>query len=99
MALGEQGKAVQQYKEAIDDLPDFPEAHFNLAAALGAGRYRWRTASLRRLKVRPNYVKALNNLGMLFFNQGDFTAAAQEFQKALMSIPIMRWHRTISASP
>ena len=74
---------MRQYEQAVHDFPSFPEAHFNLAAALSAkgnideARRHYESA----IEARPDYVKALNNLGMLLFNQARFTAAETQFRR------------------
>jgi tetratricopeptide (TPR) repeat protein len=82
---GDRDKAVEQYKLALADFPDFPEAHYNLAVVLSdrgqidEAERHYRAA----LKVRPNHLKVRNNLGSLLYSRGDYPAAAEQFQKAI----------------
>lgn len=84
-SLGDPDAAITQLREAIDQDPYLPEAHYDLATLLLAqssvqeGLSHLYTA----LELRPHYVEALRLLGNTQVRQGDVSAAAESWSKAM----------------
>ncbi len=87
--------AIAEYEEALRIAPNYPEAHFNLGAALimsrdpsvvGQAIAEYQTA----IRLRPGYAEAHNNLGnALARTPGRMDEAMAEFRTALRIRPEM----------
>lgn len=77
------------YTEAINDIPRFFEAWFNLAVACaGAGRPGDAVAAYERAaKLRPGAVEVQRNLGRVHLGQGRYEEALACFDEALRLTP------------
>ncbi len=78
-------KAVEQYKEAIADDPDFVNAHARLGIVYGLfGEHREAEAALRTaVNLRPDSAVLRNNLAFQLVLQRRWAAAERELRKAL----------------
>ena len=77
--------AVECYKQAFDIDPGFSEATLNLTTALKRQGYladakAWCELTL---EIRPDYVKALNELASLFHQMRETEKATQTYKRAL----------------
>lgn len=81
--------AQEQYERAIQLMPDFVHAHFNLARLLmKKGHTAEAVARLRRtIQIDPNHVAALNMLGMALGRQQKFTEAQSHLERAVRIDP------------
>src|SRR6266581_2126667 len=75
---GASDSAEQLYREAVAADPEFADAWCFLGIACKArGNLPSAIESYRHaLRLRPNYLEALNNLGNMLVTQGDFEEAA-----------------------
>jgi tetratricopeptide (TPR) repeat protein len=84
-------KALVNYQEAIDlGLQGSEEAHLNIANIYSSRLFQPTRAKyhlMLALKIRPNYVDALYNLGNLEEDSGDRAAAKAQFQRILSIDP------------
>ena len=83
--------ALENYQKAIDlGLQGSEEAHLNMANIYSSRLFQQNLAKnhlMVALKIRPNYVDALYNLGNLEEDSGDRTAAKLQFQRILSIDP------------
>jgi len=87
VALMDNGRlqpAVRKFREALDALPGFRDAHFNLGVAYHSlGRADSAVVSFERaLEADPAYAKAHYNLGIVYDRSGDLDRAEAEYRKA-----------------
>jgi len=84
-------KALVNYQKAIDlGLQGSEEAHLNIANIYSSRLFQptlAKTHLMLALKINPNYVEALYNLGNLEEDSGDRTAAKVQFQRILSIDP------------
>jgi predicted O-linked N-acetylglucosamine transferase (SPINDLY family) len=82
---GRAGHAIAHLMKAVEEAPDAPEHHCNLAAALSStGRYSEAIEQLSQaVQLRPNYPEALNNLGAALERLGRLDEAEQACRRAL----------------
>jgi Flp pilus assembly protein TadD len=82
-------EAQAQYEKAIQLMPDFTHAHFNLARLLM--RKKQSEAAVVELKktiqIDPNHVGALNMLGMALGRQQKFNEAQSHLERAVRLAP------------
>jgi protein O-GlcNAc transferase len=88
VALANQGRldeAIVSFRRAVQDKPDWAQAHLNLGIALQEhGRLDEAMASYRRaLELEPDFVEAYINLGNAFQDQGNLDDAVACFRRAL----------------
>ena len=91
-ALADQAKpaeAIQQYEQALQLKPDYPEALNNFGIALARqGKLAEAIQHYERvLQLRPGSAGTLNNLGAALAGQGKWAEAIQRFQQALQLNP------------
>jgi tetratricopeptide (TPR) repeat protein len=83
--------ALENYQKAINlGLQGSEEAHLNMANIYSSRLFQQslaKTHLMLALKIRPNYVDALYNLGNLEEDSGDRTAAKLQFQRILSIDP------------
>lgn len=81
--------AVPFYRTAIDLAPGEPDAHYNLAVALGRLDRPTEAASelVTVLRLDPGYAPAHDNLGVLLAQSGNFADAEKHFREALRLDP------------
>jgi Tfp pilus assembly protein PilF len=87
--LGRFREAIPVYRQAIEILPDQPEAYMNLGICLAeSGQHEEAAATFHKaLEIDPTYVKAYNNLAMLAMIRGDGTEAHRLLVQALEHEP------------
>lgn len=75
--------AIREYARAIELLPDFPQAHHNLAFDRGAtGDFEAEIAGyLEAIKLKPDYALAITNLITTYTDHGNLDAARQWQEK------------------
>ena len=84
--LGKVDESIKMYRESIRLDPDDADAHVNLAILLSTkGSYEEAHEHyMKALELRPEGAFAIaNDLGCLYFMQGMFTKASEEFQKSI----------------
>ena len=81
--------AEAEYRHALDLLPKFPAAHYNLGNdLLLRGNYSGAVKSFNRaLRLYPTDVWALNNRGLAYQKQGKIKKARRDFEEALRIEP------------
>jgi Flp pilus assembly protein TadD len=92
LAFAGQGKideAASAFLEAIRLRPDFPEAHYNLAVALGRlGRKEEAIPHFREaLRIPPRDADACNRIGVSLMRLGRTAEAVSRFREALRLSP------------
>lgn len=82
-------EAVPFYRKAIELAPAEPDAHYNLAVALGRlGRPTEAANELVTvLRLDPEFAPAHDNLGVLLAQSGNFADAEKHFREALRLDP------------
>ncbi len=85
---GDYPAAVSEF-EMVLKKNDNSDIRYNLALTLEMlGEYEKAVKQYRRaIKSNPKDVEALNNLGRLFYEKGDFTRAMEVFEKAVKIRP------------
>lgn len=83
------GRAIEQYRQAVDERPWLETAHFNLGTAyLRDGDMQAGEDALREaVRLDPDYGEALSNLGLLMAGQGRETEAVTFFTRAVDAEP------------
>ena len=108
MALGRAPEAIAHYHEAIRLQPEFPGAHYNLAAALAdLGRTSEAIAEYEEtLRLAPGNGQAHNNLGRLLELEGRPAEALAHYREAIRLLPDspvvqanLAWFRATCADP
>jgi protein O-GlcNAc transferase len=80
---------IEQMREQLIATPDDTKLLYELASALRVKRLPDESAETYRrlLRVDPTHLLALNNLGMIYKDQGDIAAAIAHFENACAVIP------------
>ncbi|MDA2931073.1 tetratricopeptide repeat protein, partial [Acidobacteria bacterium AH-259-O06] len=88
-ALGDLGAAEQSYRESVRLEPTSPDHHYNLGSVLAtARRYREALRSFQQArKLGSDTVELMNNLGILYMEQGQPDKARAEFERAVQADP------------
>jgi len=87
--LGRVREAAEQYEEALEDNPDYAEAHNNLANLVYEhgdstdAMRNWEEA----LRSNPNFAEAHLNLGSALVEAGEVREGIAHFEKALLIKP------------
>jgi Flp pilus assembly protein TadD len=86
---GDSAEAIDLYRQALATVPDYAEAHANLAhELLKAGNFAEAEQHLTQaLAERPNLASAHGDFGVLMAAKGQFEAARQQFERALAIAP------------
>ena len=88
-AEGEDDRAIEEYKKAIELNPKAERVLYNLGNVYS--RKGEVSAAIdaytRTVEINPSYAKAYNNLGSLYLNNGDYEKAKEEFLKAIKIEP------------
>ena len=86
---GDLKKAEQHYREAAAAAPGIAGIHFNLALVLTALDQREEAVKSYReaLRRRPDYLRALNNMGNLLCDLGRFSEAASILRQVIAIDP------------
>ena len=89
MNLGENGKALVHFQQAVRLRPDFAATHSNLGYVLRAlSRLEEAEACYRAaIRLQPDLVAALAGLGRVILEQGDTEQAVAAFREALRHEP------------
>ena len=87
--MGRIDEAEALYHRALEARPDYPDAHYNLAGALGSqGKLDEAIGHLRRaLDINPRRADAHHNLGVALGSQGKFDEALDHVREALKTRP------------
>lgn len=88
-ASGSGSEAIHAWKAALSEDPDQPAAHFLLGVD-ACDRGSWEEACgrfIRTFERSPTFVEALNNLGLVYWIQGDFASSTACWEKALARRP------------
>ena len=87
--LGQAEEAKAHYLAALQAYPNFPEAHFNLAAVLlGEGNTEAATQHyLAAISAKPGFAEAHSDLSNLLVKQGDTRGAIQHAAEAIRLRP------------
>lgn len=82
---GQFDSAIAQYQQALEENPDYAEAHNNLGIVLSRiGRFEEALAHYRRvLELKPQSAVAHYNLGGLLADCGEITEALAHFRQAV----------------
>jgi predicted Zn-dependent protease len=82
-------EAIKQYKQALEQAPQYAPAATNLACAyLAQEKYGTAQDELQNvLRTHPAYVAAYNNLGVTFLLQGDHPKAVAYLEQAISRNP------------
>ncbi|KAG9391520.1 TPR repeat [Carpediemonas membranifera] len=85
MSEGNFDKAIETYHQALYFNPCYPDAHYNLGAALAKlGRRKEAMVSYElALAFRPSYAEAYNNLGILYKEEDNIQKAIICYTRAL----------------
>jgi tetratricopeptide (TPR) repeat protein len=88
---GNAANAIEEYKAAIRDYPDYYAAHYNLGRLyLDKQGYSEAIAELRTaVSLRPDDANAHNNLGLALKHNRDLDGALQQYQEAVRLNPKM----------
>src|ERR1700685_3642852 len=88
---GDTAGAIEEYKLAIKDYPDYFEAHYDLGRIyLDRKGYTEAAAELNTaVGLRPNDANAHNNLGLALKHNRDFNGALVQYQDAVRLNPKM----------
>ena len=89
MEAGDTAKAVADYREALDAIPEDAQVAYKLAMALDktGDTSGERTALEQTVKNDPNFALAQNQLGYLDSQEGDPAGAAEHFRAAVKAAP------------
>ncbi|MDA8091313.1 MAG: tetratricopeptide repeat protein [Nitrospiraceae bacterium] len=87
--MGQTGRAIPDYIEAISIDPSFFEAHFNLARAFTeTGRLELAIAEYKKVvSLDPSYAKTYNDMGVVSARMGRLEPALRDFSKAIVLDP------------
>jgi tetratricopeptide (TPR) repeat protein len=86
---GNAKEAIALYREALSTVPDYAEAHANLAhELLHSGQFAEAEPHLMQaLALRPDLASAHGDWGVLLAAQGQFEEARRQFERALTLAP------------
>jgi len=92
MAYGSSGmtdKAIENFKRAIKEDPDFALPRYNLGSLYGMlGKPDEAEKQLKEtIRIKPDYSPAYNNLGNVYLLKGDLRAATEYFKLAVQYSP------------
>jgi protein O-mannosyl-transferase len=82
---GQTAKAMEHYQNALEIIPDFAEARYDVGNVLAdQGRFPEAIEQYQRaLVLKPDYAEAHYNLGNLLARQGQADEAIEHFQRAI----------------
>ena len=83
------GKAISQYKKAVEILPEDTEALYNMGVcyfSLGDSKNALLVYD-QTLKISPGYSSAANNAGVIYFQQKEYETAKKYFLQAIQYSP------------
>jgi len=83
------GQAIEQYRKAVEILPDNTEALYNMGVcyySIGDHDHALKVYE-QALKVSPEYTNAANNAGVIYFERRDYDNAKKYFELALKYQP------------
>jgi len=81
--------AIDQYKQALDINPEYPEAHANLGhELLRAGQFDAARSQIEEaVRLKPGFAMALADLGLLDAAGGNYPNAIRQLQESLRLAP------------
>lgn len=88
LSAGQPGKALQQFLKALEDNPDDPYLHYDLAwtydlkKAPGKTEFHLKEA----IRLKPDYSDAHNYLGVIYFRNGRVDQAIEAYKEALSNL-------------
>ncbi len=82
-------EAIVQYRQAAEESPWLPEAHYNLGTAYIRKQQPSpaEDALETAIELKPNYTQARSNLGILYASQGKLVQAEAQFKTAVDTSP------------
>ncbi|MCH8023566.1 MAG: tetratricopeptide repeat protein [Candidatus Marinimicrobia bacterium] len=81
-------KRVALMEQLVEKYPKDKRAHWLLGLAYGNDRSAESLAEMKRaVKLDQNYAPAINNLGYLYFNKGEYKKSEKAFDKYIKLIP------------
>lgn len=84
-AKGDRATAIRHLRKAVQEQPEFFEAHYNLGVHYQALE-QWEHATrayLRAIELRSNSARPNFNLGVIYHNQGMLDRAIERYRQAL----------------
>lgn len=86
---GNVDKAIEYYRKALEENPNYVDAHNNLSIILAEqGRFDEAIVHSRKaIEERPNHIHAHHNLGRMLAEQGRFDEALVHFRKTVKLDP------------
>ena len=84
-AKGDRAKAIRHLRKAVQEQPEFFEAHYNLGVHYQALE-QWENATrayLRAIELHSNSARPNFNLGVIYHNQGKLDQAIERYRQAL----------------
>ena len=88
-AKGDRAKAIRHLRKAVQEQPEFFEAHYNLGVHYQALE-QWEKATrayLRAIELHSNSARPNFNLGVIYHNQGKLDQAIERYRQALKYDP------------
>ena len=88
-AKGDRAKAIRHLRKAVQEQPEFFEAHYNLGVHYQALE-QWENATrayLKAIELRQNTARPNFNLGVIYHNQGKIDQAIERYRQALKYDP------------
>ena len=87
--IGAYGKAIELWNQVLQEVPNLPQAHFNLSYAfIQLGRYReGLEAAINAIKLDPTLKEALLNKSLCQIRLGDSKTVVSDLERFLNTFP------------